>query len=155
LLEVLAVLAIFAILVAMAAPALNGFIARTKRRAVLDGLRMDVQYARMMAVRQGRPATLAFDEGVTTGCTPPAGYASYSGYRVVLTGAGPERTLKRVDLSADARGVCLQMNNVGTPFTFNSRGMLTPMSQRTVRVESGGRADALTVNLTGRVLPSY
>jgi hypothetical protein len=63
--------------------------------------------------------------------------------------------LKTVDLSAVARGVCLQMNNVGMPFAFNSRGMLTPFSQRTVRVESGGGADALTVNIAGRVLPSY
>lgn len=155
LLEVLAVLAIFAILIAMAAPALNGFIARTKRRAVLDGLRMDVQYARMMAVRQGQPSRLVFEATSSSPCTPPTGYAPYEGYRVVVGTAGGERTLKTVDLSSVARGVCLQMNNVGMPFAFNSRGMLTPFSQRTVRVESGGGADALRVNMAGRVLPSY
>jgi prepilin-type N-terminal cleavage/methylation domain-containing protein len=155
LLEVLAVLAIFAILVAMAAPALNGFISRAKRRAVLDGLATDIYYARMMAVRQGRPVRIEFASTGTTGCGASSGYVSFGGYQIVASEAGGDRALKTVDFSADEKTLCVETNNVANAFGFNSRGILAPISQRTIHALSGGRADSLRISLAGRVLRSY
>ena len=90
LIEVLATLAITGILAGLAAPSFLSTIARTRLEGVVNGLSIDLQYARSEAIRRRTSATLTVAEGG----------ASYSvSYIVPSTNAVV--TLRTVTMPAD------------------------------------------------------
>jgi|SRR5215213_1382974 len=144
--ELLAVLAIMAILASIAAPRLNGFIARQRVRGALNLLAGDIAHARMTAVRSGRGAVLRFypdPECASAGAR--AGHA----YAITLRGADPGPA-RRSDARAAGGPVCLRTSGADT-LAFNSRGLLVPFSNRTVWSVQGTVRDSLTVSAVGRV----
>lgn len=158
LIEVLTVLALLGILTAMAAPSLVGFVQQSKRRAALDRVATDIAYAKLLAVRTGRRVELRFTGGGPAGCGLPSGFASFSGYRLVVR-QEPERLVRQVDLAGEVGALCLMSNNVLAgqvqPLAFTSRGLAAGVSPRRIRAVTGERADSLRISTIGRVLPSY
>jgi prepilin-type N-terminal cleavage/methylation domain-containing protein len=158
LIELLSVLVVLGILASIAAPAMNAWIARSKRQAVLDRISTDVAYAKMLATRSGRPVELRFTGHTFPGCELTNGFGGFRGYAVWML-TDPQREAKRVDLLDDVRGVCLAANNFQggalAPLGFNSRGLPSSgVSPRTIRVRTGTRADSIRINAIGRVLRS-
>lgn len=158
LIELVAVLVVLGILASIAVPSLNAWIARTKRQAVLDRIATDVAYAKMLAVRNGRPVEIRFAAHTFPGCELPSDFAGFRGYAVWMM-TNPQREAKQVDLLDEVRGVCLTTNRLTAgahnPIVFNSRGLPRAAdSPRTIRVLAGGREDAISVNAIGRVLRS-
>ncbi|HYJ78603.1 MAG TPA: GspH/FimT family pseudopilin [Longimicrobiaceae bacterium] len=150
LVEVLAVLAIMGIAAAMAAPSLGAYVRRQRVRGALDLLAGDVQYARMLAVRNGRPAVLRWERA------PECAWAGLRGgyrYSVGLRGA-PPGAAKRATIRPAGGPVCVHMNG-GDSLVFNSRGLLVSFSNRTVWAKEGRVQDSLTISVMGRVLRRY
>lgn len=90
LIEVLVGIAILAILLATAVPPFVQTIARMRLEGAVNGLAIDLQYARSEAIRRRTPATLAMD----------AGNASYT-LSYLDAASGNQVTLKTVSLPTD------------------------------------------------------
>ncbi|MDQ3555638.1 MAG: GspH/FimT family pseudopilin [Gemmatimonadota bacterium] len=158
LIELLAVLVVLGILASLAAPAMSAWVAHTKRQAVLDRIATDVAYAKMLAMRSGRPVELRFAIHAYPDCELTSGFGGFRGYAVWMM-TDPQREAKRVDLLEEVRGICLAANNFQggalAPLGFNSRGLPSSgVSPRTIRVRTGARADSIRINAIGRVLRS-
>lgn len=155
LVEVLTTLVVLGILAMLVAPSLGGMTARVKRRAALDRVAGDIAYAKMLAVRSGRPVELRALAAQGAACPAAGGYTPMAGYSLVMIGANAERSVKRVEFAADARGVCVSTSNAGNVLRFNSRGLPSTLASRQFRATSAGRTDSLAVSQAGRVLRWY
>ena len=143
LLELLTTLVVLGILASLAVPAMGRWIDRTRMSGVLDQLRDDVFYTRMLAVRAGRRAEVRFSSD-PNGCI--------TNYQIVIRTEPAERVSKRVEI-ADAGGrMCLQMNNTG-PLVFNSRGLPSPVTNRSWWIRQGGMVDSVVMSSAGRLRP--
>jgi prepilin-type N-terminal cleavage/methylation domain-containing protein len=140
LVEVMIALVVAGVVLGMAAPRLEGALRRARTVGALNRLAMDLDFARMAAVRSGRGATLRF---VTDRRCPARGGG---GYVVRVRG---DLSVLRHSAAPDELPVCYQVN--ADSIAFDSRGLLAPFNNRTVRVELDGRRDSLTVSVMGRV----
>lgn len=133
LVEVVLVVVLLGILVALAAPAMGGFVTRTNIDSVLNQLTGDINYARMLAVRSGRSSTLTI---------------SGTSYSITTTQPdGTARQAKRVNLQNEAPGFALSPS---TALIFNSRGLLAPGNAVTLRAQGRGQIDSVMVLISGR-----
>jgi type IV fimbrial biogenesis protein FimU len=148
LVELLAAVAVVGILAALAAPALQGTIARIRAQAALDQLVGDIALARAAAVSRGSRVELRFQNDGE--CLPSrAGRNAATRYQVVAP--GPEREVIRTEnVFARMGGVCLETNN-DTVLAFNSRGLPRAFQNRTLWARRGSAADSATVSVFGRV----
>ncbi len=138
--ELLTVLAIVGIALSMAVPRLEAVLRRERVRAAMNQLAGDLELARMAGVRSGRGAALRFRADPRC---PKRGGAGYCvGYRAVpaCIHASPP---------ADGIPVCYEVN--ADSIAFDSRGLLAPFNNRTVRAVQGAARDSLTVSVVGRV----
>ena len=152
--EVLVVLVIVGILAAIAAPSLRAVIRRERVRGALNRVAGDLHYARMLAVRSGQRTVVRFapaPECAGSGRTPIGSRR----WTVEVRGPGV-RVARRASLD-DAGGrypFCLEMNGSDT-VAFDSRGLLVPFGNRTMRVVDGEVRDSLSISALGRILPRY
>lgn len=146
LLETLTVVVVVGVLASLAAPSLAGQIARIKTQAVLNGLTSDIYYARMMAVRGGARTEVRFAWNAQKSCV--------TNYDIIEL-AVPERTVKRVGVSSEHRGVCLTMNNQKNQLIFNSRGVPTTVAARSFYASRGAVADSMRLAQVGRIFRFY
>jgi prepilin-type N-terminal cleavage/methylation domain-containing protein len=149
LVEMMAVLTIIGILAGLAAPRLSGMLSRERTRSALNRFTVDFHLARMAALRSGQRVELRF---TSSGSCPAASHVvGADGWSIVMAREG--RVLKQVR-AGDLDGVCLQSSNDAI-LVVDSRGLLAPFENRTVRALGAGYADSLTVNVLGRVTRKY
>lgn len=145
LLETAVVLAVFGILVIIAAPNLAGYVRSTKVDQALNELTGDVAYTRMLAIRSGRSATLTVQ-------------ASGMAYKIETTHQATPTTTriaKQVNLANDYHGVSLAP--AAMVLTFNSRGLLVPPPDDPISItaQHGSSSAVLKVLQTGRAYRDY
>jgi prepilin-type N-terminal cleavage/methylation domain-containing protein len=146
LIEILFVLVLLGVMLSLATPAMSGWLARTRLDSLTSQLSTDLFYARMLAVRAGHRVEVVVEPNKADECI-----AEYA----ILIHADPPRTAKRVDVRASAPGVCLTMNQNGMALAFNSRGVPTPMVNRTFRAQAGALRSELSIASGGRVRREY
>ena len=139
--ELMLVLTVLGILVALAAPRLEGFTRSSRLRAAIDRISTDLTMARLTAVREGRPVTLEVQTATT--------------YRIVVdaTTTVPAQTVKRVDLSTEFNGVALYPST--GQVRFDSRGLVVDGGLTEVRARRGGYAARVEISGVGRIYREY
>jgi prepilin-type N-terminal cleavage/methylation domain-containing protein len=138
--ELMIALVVAGLAMGMAVPRLEGVLRRARTVGALNRLATDLEFTRMAAVRSGAGATLRF---VTDRHCPARGGGGY-----VVRVRGDLAVLRR-STAPDELPVCYQVN--ADSIAFDSRGLLAPFNNRTVRVVLDGRRDSLTVSVMGRV----
>jgi Tfp pilus assembly protein FimT len=138
--EVMIALVVAGIAMGMALPRLEGALRRARTVGALNRLATDLEFTRMAAVRSGQGAALRFVRDRR--CTARGG-ADY-----VVRVRGEPNVLRR-STAPDELPVCFAVN--ADSIAFDSRGLLAPFNNRTVRVILDGRRDSLTVSVMGRV----
>lgn len=109
LIELLAAMVIFAVLAHIMAPSLSGVLRVWRSQGAADQIRADISYARMLAIRSGKGATVVFQS--------PDRY-------LVKEGVEPNATVqKTVDLTREYSRVSLQRPAGVDSIVFNPRGM--------------------------------
>ncbi len=139
--ELLAVLVILGILVSLAAPSFNGVTARTSTRAALDQITADIAYARMLAVREGRPALVDF-------------VAAPAAYKVIVDPDVQKKIAKTVNLAGSYAGLQLTPP-AGNQLRFNSRGMLQPSGSVTIKASRSSAVDSVVISPLGHAYRAY
>lgn len=148
LVEVLLVVAILGIAAAMTGPSLRRWTAKVRVQAALNLVATDLAHARIQAVRSGRGAVVRFVASGDCG-------GARAGHRYVIV-ARPARLVRAVSVRMDGARVCLEINNSDT-VAFNSRGLLVPYANRTIRATAvrGAVRDSLTLSVAGRILRRF
>jgi len=124
----------------MAAPRMERMLRRERVRAAMVHLAGDLELARMAGVRSGRGAALRFRADARC---PKRGGAGYCvGYRF-------DPGCIRLSPPADGPPVCYEVT--ADSIAFDSRGLLAPFNNRTVRAVQGDARDSLTVSVVGRI----
>lgn len=140
LVELLAVLVLLGIGVAMAAPRMDGMAARNKTESAVARLNADLAYARVLAVRWGRPTSVRFN-------------ATGSEYTISVDTAGASspnyRVVKTVRVSQEYPGVTL--SSPSSQVSFTPRGMVYPDDSGRFTAARGSVADSLRLYPTGRI----
>ncbi|HEU4561980.1 MAG TPA: GspH/FimT family pseudopilin [Longimicrobium sp.] len=139
--EMMATLVIAGIALSIAVPGMEGVLRRERVRGAMNRLAGDLEYTRMAAVRNGRSTVFRFIPG--PGCPPPGG----TGYHIRVKGS---TTVLRQWYPADGVHVCYWTNNADS-LVYNSRGLLAPFNNRTIRGVLGGARDSLTISSLGRI----
>jgi prepilin-type N-terminal cleavage/methylation domain-containing protein len=139
--ELMATLMIAGIAMSIAVPSMEGVLRRERVRSAMNRLAGDLEYTRMAAVRSGASAVLRFTPSPR--CTGRGG----TGYRIGLKGSP---AVLREWYAADAVTVCFQTTGADT-LVFNSRGLLAPFNNPTIRGVLGSARDSLTISVVGRV----
>ncbi|HEX2187858.1 MAG TPA: GspH/FimT family pseudopilin [Longimicrobiaceae bacterium] len=138
LVELMAVLILIGIGVSMAAPRVTSMASRNKAEGAISRLGADMAYARILAVRWGRPTSLRFS-------------ASGTEYTVTVDTAGTAspnfRVVKRVSIDRDFAGISL--SPPAAQVSFTPRGMVTA-GEGTFTAGHGAVADSLLLFPTGR-----
>jgi type IV fimbrial biogenesis protein FimT len=145
--ELIVTLVIFGILLAIAAPRLDAWLAHVRARGALNRVAAHLAYTRQMAVRTGGRARLEVEP--SPDCPAPRTGAAGHRYRIF---AGGDSLLWLVDLRLDGAPVCLTTNQ-SAAVVFNSRGLVVGFNNRTMSVRQGNHPPvSLTVSAVGRVL---
>lgn len=147
LMELVVTLAIFLILMVIAAPRFEAMLAYVRTRGALNRVAVDLAYTRQLAARTGSRARLVVVPAPD--CPPPRiGAAGYR-YRIV---ADADSLVYEVNLRLDGTPVCLTTNQSGE-VVFDSRGLIVGFNNRTMSVRQGDHPPiSLTVSAVGRVL---
>jgi prepilin-type N-terminal cleavage/methylation domain-containing protein len=140
LLELLTALAVAGLALSFAVPRLDAVLRRERVRAAMNHFAGDLEFARMAGVRSGSGAVLRL---VRDPRCPRRGGA---GYRVAVRGSA---AVLRASPAAGGAPVCYEVN--ADSIAFDSRGLLAPFNNRTVRAVQGDARDSLTVSVVGRV----
>jgi prepilin-type N-terminal cleavage/methylation domain-containing protein len=140
LLEVLTALVVAGIALSLAVPRLDAVVRRERVRAALNHLAGDLEFARMAGVRSGSGAVLRLLDDER--CVRRGG----SGYLVAYRGSAEAL---RAYPTPTGKAVCYEVN--ADSIAFDSRGLLAPFNNRTVRAVDGDARDSLTVSVVGRI----
>jgi prepilin-type N-terminal cleavage/methylation domain-containing protein len=140
LLEVVTALAVAGLALSLAVPRMEALLRRERVRAATNHFAGDLEFARMAGVRAGCGAVLRL---VPDPRCPPRGGA---GYHVALRGSAE---VLRASPAQDGVPVCYEVN--ADSIAFDSRGLLAPFNNRTVRAVQGDARDSLTVSVVGRI----
>jgi prepilin-type N-terminal cleavage/methylation domain-containing protein len=140
LLEVLTTLVVAGIALSIAVPRLDGVLRRERVRAAMNHLAGDLELARMSAIRSGQGAVLRL---VADPRCPRRGGA---GYAVAVRGSAE---VLHASPAQEGAPVCYEVN--ADSIAFDSRGLLAPFNNRTVRAVRGDARDSLTVSVVGRI----
>lgn len=141
--ELLTVLTLLGILAGIATPSLAGVLDAHRVRSTLARLAADLAYARMHAVRSGRPTELLL--------VWDAGGRCVQRYQLRELGGAP-RVLREVSVGDLLPRGCLHGNNAGQPLRFDARGLPSRVIARTLAARSGAAADSLVISQLGRML---
>lgn len=144
LLELLVVLVVIGVAAALTGPSLIGTLDRSRSRTLLEAFAGDLHYARMLAIRHGRPAEVRPRWDAAGRCIEEVS---------VVLGGHAERVVRRTR-SAQAR-LCLSMNNTTSPIVFGARGLPSGVLARSVWVERRDQTDSLRVSQLGRAFRAY
>jgi type IV fimbrial biogenesis protein FimT len=145
--ELIVTLLIFGILLAIAAPRLDAWLAHVRARGALNRVAVHLAYTRQMAVRTGGRARLEVEP--SPDCPAPRNGAAGYRYRIF---AGGDSLMLMVNLRLDGAPVCLTTNQSGA-VVFDSRGLVLGFNNRTMSVRQGSHPPvSLTVSAVGRVL---
>jgi prepilin-type N-terminal cleavage/methylation domain-containing protein len=139
LVELVITLLILGVLTALAAPRFAAPVRRLQMELVLNQLSRDIFYARMVAVRSGRPVEVRFEH--------PRGDSCVAGYRIVLR-EQPEREVKHLRTSLPPVGPCLRRNGPN-PLVLGSRGR--PTWNHSFWSREGAVADSMAMTQLGRL----
>lgn len=139
--EMMATLVIAGIAMSIAVPSMEGVLRRERVRGAMNRLAGDLEFTRMAALRNGRSTVLRFT--AAPGCPRPGG----TGYRIVLKGTS---TVLRRWYADEPVAVCFSTTN-GDSLVYNSRGLLAPFNNRTIRGVLGTARDSLTISVSGRI----
>ncbi|HEV2145897.1 MAG TPA: GspH/FimT family protein [Longimicrobiaceae bacterium] len=138
LLELMVVLLLVMIMASVAAPRMNTMAAKQKTQGAVGQLSADLAYARVLAVRWGRPTSVRFA-------------ASGTEYTVTVDTAGTAspnfRTVKRVQLGRDYAGV--RLTPPAAQVSFDTRGIVKA-GGGTFTIAGATMTDTLNLNATGR-----
>ena len=145
LLEVLTALSVAGFILAIATPPMRRMVAILRVHAAARTIRADLEYARMAGVRGGRGAVVRFLRDPDCAWAGTRGGRSYTVAARVPAGAPRPSTLHTL-----GDGVCYDVNNSDS-LVFNSRGLLAPFNNRTIRTLADGARDSITVSVAGRV----
>jgi prepilin-type N-terminal cleavage/methylation domain-containing protein len=140
LLELVAALVLAGIALSIAVPRLDALVRRERVRAALNHVAGDLEFTRMAAVRSGNGAVLRL---VPDPRCPRRGGAGYT-----VSVRGSEDVL-RASPHVEGVPVCYEVN--ADSISYNSRGLLAPFNNRTVRAVRGDARDSLTVSGLGRI----
>jgi prepilin-type N-terminal cleavage/methylation domain-containing protein len=140
LLEMLTTLVVAAIALSITVPRLDALVRRERVRAALDHLAGDLEFTRITALRSGSGAALRL---VRDPRCPGRGGA---GYYVAYRGTA---TVLRRSPGQEGVPVCFEVN--ADSVAYNSRGLLAPFNNRTVRAVRGDARDSLTISVVGRI----
>jgi prepilin-type N-terminal cleavage/methylation domain-containing protein len=136
--EMLVTLLLIGILVAIAGPKVSGMFRVDQVKRSLDRLAGDVSFARMRAIRSGRPVDVRS--------------TSTTRYVVVASTATGVDTLRKVNLASDYPGVTIST----FAFTFDGRGVLRNAADLTAVTATRGTLNAnLRVTRVGMVYRDY
>jgi Tfp pilus assembly protein FimT len=130
--EIMIVIVIMGLSLAIVAPKLSGVVGVSAIDGALNQVSGDLQFARLLAIKNGWPVSLA----TTTDGT----------YTIVEDPTGANRTLKTVALRRDYPGISLTAANI----TYDSRGMVTS-GDAEVTASRQGRSGTLRVTGVGRI----
>jgi prepilin-type N-terminal cleavage/methylation domain-containing protein len=130
--ELMIVVVIMGVSLALVAPRLSGVVRISAIDGALNQVSGDLQFARLLAIRNGWPVRLAATADAT--------------YTIVEDPTGAARTLKTVQLRRDFPGITL------TPaaITFDSRGMVTS-GDAAITASRQGKSGTLRVTGVGRI----
>ena len=152
--ELMVTLAIAAVLIGMALPALNGFVTQRTISARVNDFVIAVNYARSEAAKMGSTVSVqAVDESDGDNEWGP-GYCVVVGNPGNCDGAVLRRFSPSTNMTFDATGA---FDNIGT-LSFNSRGLLTLGGSGTLQLcsddvnENPGRV--IGISLIGRTTSS-
>jgi prepilin-type N-terminal cleavage/methylation domain-containing protein len=147
LLELMATVVILGILTSIAAPKLGEAVRGSKLQGVANQINADLAYARILAVRSGRSASLCFDA------------ADRRVYQIVTgTCAAVTATRKRQDLRSGSAGVSVSVAQGATALTeisFNSRGMLTGAGAVKLTAAQQGKTAIVELSALGKTTRTY
>ncbi|HEX2202114.1 MAG TPA: GspH/FimT family pseudopilin [Longimicrobium sp.] len=148
LVEVMMVLVILGVAAAMTGPSLRRWTAKVRVQAALNLVATDLAHARIQAVRSGRGAVVRFQASGDCG-------GRRAGHRYVVV-ARPARVVRSTSVRMDGARVCLEYTNSDT-VAFNSRGLLVPFANRTIRATAvrGQVRDSLTLSVAGRIFRRF
>lgn len=166
LVEVMMSLVILGILVALAAPSFSNSIKKARTKAIKDDLIASMQFARVEAIRRGRPVVL-IRELASTSCTAKLlDSDTWScGWRIVEdsnangTISNTEKN-KPIQITTIPQGYGVMHTGLGDQMIFGIWGQATGVGQRFVITNSNdgiGGAATLTVciNAGGRMRTIY
>lgn len=145
LLEVLTMLSVAGFILAVATPPMRRLVATLRVHAAARMVRADLEYARMAGVRGGRGAVVHFLRDPDCAWAGARGGRSYTVAARVAEGSPRPFTLHTL-----GEGVCYDVSNSDS-LVFNSRGLLAPFNNRTIRTLADGARDSITVSVAGRV----
>ena len=150
--ELLLVVTLVSVCCALAVPSMSAMMAGYRVRGAAMRLTADLFYARMLAVKSGRPVSVRI---VPDGrCTPGPG-ADVAGTSYVLTlRTVPARVVRTSATAPEGVGACLESNRSDS-IAYDSRGLLRPPGNRTIWIRSGPLRDSLSISVVGRVLRRF
>jgi prepilin-type N-terminal cleavage/methylation domain-containing protein len=152
LVELVLVISLVAVCCALAAPSVTQMMAGYRARAAATRMAVDLYYARMLAVKSGRGATLRFVPDAA--CPRGAGAQVASRSWVIVLRTEPERQVRSATTVEDGAGACVESNRSDS-IAFDSRGLLRAPNNRKLWFTSGSVRDSLSVSVTGRVLRRF
>lgn len=145
--ELLVAMVIVAILTALAVPRFDAYVSAQRAAGALNRFAADVHLTRMLAVREGHRAVLVLERSPL--CRAAATTAAGQRWRIVVR-TSPEREVFHRTAGDGMPRLCVEMNGSDS-LAFNSRGLLIPFSNRTVRARHGSVADTAVVSVLGRI----
>lgn len=141
LIEMMVAVALLGVMLALAAPRLEGLTRANRLRAAIDRVSSDLTLARLSAVREGRQASLRIDDQGRR-------------YTVTIDNADgtAASTLKTVVVNTEYKGVTLDPQ--AAQVSFDSRGMWRS-GATSIRAIRDGRGATLTITGVGRINRDY
>lgn len=142
LIEIVIVLVLIGIMISLVVPSLSRYIDRNRTRRALDEVAADVMYARVLAIREGRPTQITFTSGSGV-------------YQIRSDPAGTNQLVKQVNLANEYLGAQFPSGGMAN-LSFNSRGLLTgATSDQYLKVIRGNTRDSAFISPVGRVYRDY
>jgi Tfp pilus assembly protein FimT len=139
LVEIMVVVIIMGLISAMAIPRFANYVSSLRVGGAAGQLTADIAYTRMMAVREGRTASLTLTD---------------SSYVIAVenTDGSVFRALRTVMVQNTYAGTTLAGDGGNGRVAFDSRGLLRPNSTAAITVSRLGRSQRLAISGIGRVI---
>lgn len=143
LVELLAVIAITAIIAAMTVPAMSDLRTRSGLRSARALVLSSFSAARASAIQKGKTATVTLNNSVLS-------VTAMSGLR-----AEPVQIQGPVNVSRTTGAVVAPLNGAPTSIVYDARGLITPNSTSIARYELrlGSRRDTVCITGAGTIMP--
>lgn len=136
--EMMVVVIIIGIVAAMAVPRFTNWVSALRVGGAVNQIASDIAYTRMLAVREGRTASLTI---------------SGTNYTIVTenTDGSVLRTLRTVKVANSYSGTTITGEGGNGRVAFDSRGVLKSNSTSRITLSRLGRSQRLSISILGRV----